>query len=175
MEITMRKVILLMVSAVLLLTGCGASAATQAEDILTGLYDDYCMAEEILYHADLDMEKQLLEEDINIFYALSPKYECETVSQLKALLEKVYTKDKVQQLMETYVGDEDKIFREIDGKLGRIPADAPGTYFELSVEEAEKVNDNEIKVKTLVKDDITYSVEIRLQKEDAGWRISEVL
>lgn len=170
----MRKIFCLLVSVALFLTGCG-NEISQADDVLNGLYDDYCKAEEILFHADLDMEQKLLEDDIYTFYALSPEYECETVSQLEELLGKVYTKEKVKQLLETYVGDEGQIFKEIDGKLGRMPADAPGTYFELPVEETEKVNEEEIKVKAKVEDDTAYSVEIRLQKEDAGWRIAEVL
>lgn len=169
----MRKIFCLLLSMALLLTGCNGSTTAEADNILTELYDDYIKVEEIIFCADLS-DEALLEENGQTYYALSAKYECETVSQLKELLEKVYTQSKVQQLMEVYVIGENKIFKEIDGKLGRIPADAPIADFELPVKAADKVNDNEIVVKTVELNDILSQIEISLQKENAGWRIAEV-
>lgn len=168
----MKKILLLLICLSLFLTGCSNTTITEANNILSALYDDYCKVQEILFWANLDDEK-LLEENGQTFYALSKEYECETVSQLEELLKKVYTEQKVQQLLETYVGNEDKIFREVNGKLGRVYADAPLTNFQLPVEEAHKVNDNEIIVKT-IETNMLYPIEIRLLRENSEWKISEI-
>lgn len=172
-ENVMKKIFLLILSLFFFLTGC-EDLAGEANDILTGLYDDYCKTEEILLCAEIDMKQELLEENGQSYYALSEKYECTSVLQLKDLLEKVYTKDKVQQLMESYVNDESGIFKEIDGKLGRVLADAPVTDFKIPVTRAEKVNENEIVVQTVDKNDASSQIKIRLQKQSSGWRIAEV-
>lgn len=106
-----KLLIISVISVVFLLAGC-ADLTAEADHILTGLYDDYCKAEEILLCADLDDEKKLLEEN--------------------------------------------------------------GQTYELPVVSAVKENADEIIVITMPEDGISSQVEIILQKETSGWRISEI-
>lgn len=146
----------------------------KANGILKKLYSDYCKIEEILLCADVDMDKLLLEENGNQYYAVVDNYDCKTMKQFEELLEKVYTKEKIAEISERYINGEGAVLKSVNGKLARIPADAPITTFGIPIIRAEEVNKNEIEAIAAAGEEGQIEISIVLKREGQIWKIEGV-
>ncbi len=98
-----------------------------------------------------------------------------TLALLQEALDRVYTKEAADKLMEIMTGGEEPLYIERDGKLYRLPADGPVSEYKIPIESAEQLGENEIMVKAAY-DSCTEScvMTIILKQENGTWKISAV-
>ncbi len=156
-----------------------------ANEIIDSLYDDYKTVVDILNFNKTEPVSVVdgVDENGNIVQIDGMNYirmqaDYDTLDEILAAFNKVFTAAKSDELKEAYFGEGKAFMKEVDGVLYIIEADDIHLMFDRPIQSAQKLSEDEILATTTV----TYEVvdveqkpyEILLKKENGEWRIDKL-
>lgn len=156
-----------------------------ANEIIDSLYDDYSTVVDILNFNKtepvnavdgVDENGNLVQIDGMNYIRMQADYD--TLDEILAAFNKVFTAAKCEELKEAYFGEGKAFMKEVDGVLYVIEADNIHHMFERPVQAAQKLSEDEILATTTVTYEVAEVVqepyEIILKKENGEWRIDRL-
>ena len=156
-----------------------------ANEIIDNLYDDYKTVVDILNFNKTEPVSVVdsVDENGNIIQIDGMNYvrmqaDYDTLDEILAAFNKVFTAAKSDELKEAYFGEGKAFMKEVDGVLYIIEADNIHLMFDRPIQSAQKLSEDEILATTTVThevvDVIVKPYEILLKKENGEWKIAKL-
>lgn len=156
-----------------------------ANEIIDNLYDDYKTVVDILDFNKTEPVSVVdgVDENGNIIQIDGMNYvrmqaDYDTLDEILAAFNKVFTAAKSDELKEAYFGEGKAFMKEVDGVLYIIEADNIHLMFDRPIQSAQKLSEDEILATTTVThevvDVIVKPYEILLKKENGEWKIAKL-
>ena len=102
----------------------------------------------------------------------------DTLDEIIAAFNKVFTAAKSDELKEAYFGEGKAFMKEVDGVLYIIEADNIHLMFDRPIQSAQKLSEDEILATTTVTHEVVEVIvkpyEILLKKENGEWKIAKL-
>lgn len=156
-----------------------------ANGIIDNLYDDYKTVVDILNFNKtepvsvvdgVDENGNMIQIDGMNYIRMQADYD--TLDEILAAFNKVFTAAKCDALKEAYFGEGKAFMKEVDGVLYIIEADNIHLMFDRPIQSAQKVSDDEIVATTTVTHEVAEVMvkpyEIVLKRENGEWRIDKL-
>lgn len=156
-----------------------------ANEIIDNLYDDYKTVVDILNFNKtepvsvvdgVDENGNMIQIDGMNYVRMQADYD--TLDEILAAFNKVFTAAKSDELKEAYFGEGKAFMKEVDGVLYIIEADNIHLMFDRPIQSAQKLSEDEILATTTVThevvDVIVKPYEILLKKENGEWKIAKL-
>ncbi len=144
----------------------------RANKILKSMMPDYEKIGSIFYTGFVDLEEDSITIGESEYYLIRGEYK--TLNDLEELLTKVYTSDMANKILLQSTDGDEPIIIEQGGRLYRKDAYDPGFPFEIPVESATKMSNDEWKIEAASANNEDFVVCIILGKENDQWRIREI-
>ena len=144
----------------------------KANGILKNMLPDYEKTVNIFYTGFVDLGEDSITIGESDYYLIEEGYK--TLNDLEELLTKVYTSDMTSKILSQCTDGDEPIIVEQDGKLYRKDAYDPGFPFEIPIESATKLSNNEWKIEAVSAINEDFIVCIIIEKENGQWKISEI-
>ncbi len=159
--------------------------AALANEIIDNLYDDYKTVVDILNFNKaepvsvvdgVDENGNMIQIDGMNYIRMQADYD--TLDEILAAFNKVFTAAKSDELKEAYFGEGKAFMKEVDGVLYIIEADNIHLMFDRPIQSAQKLSEDEILATTTVTHEVAEVMvepyEIVLKKENGEWRIAKL-
>lgn len=156
-----------------------------ANEIIDNLYDDYKTVVDILDFNKtepvnvvdgVDENGNMIQIDGMNYVRMQADYD--TLDEILAAFNKVFTAAKSDDLKEAYFGEGKAFMKEVDGVLYIIEADNIHLMFDRPIQSAQKLSEDEILATTTVTHEVAEVMvrpyEIVLKKENGEWRIDKL-
>lgn len=144
----------------------------KADRILKSMMQDYEKTVSIFYTGFVDLGEDPITIGESEYYLMDGEYE--TLDDLEELLTKVYTSDTANRILLQSTDGDEPIIIEREKKLYRKDAYDSGFSFEIPVESAVKMSNDEWKIEAVSVANEDYLVCIILEKENKQWKIREI-
>lgn len=156
-----------------------------ANEIIDNLYDDYKTVVDILNFNKTEPVSVVdgVDENGNIIQIDGMNYvrmqaDYDTLDEIIAAFNKVFTAAKSDELKEAYFGEGKAFMKEVDGVLYIIEADNIHLMFDRPIQSAQKLSEDEILATTTVTHEVVEVIvkpyEILLKKENGEWKIAKL-
>lgn len=156
-----------------------------ANEIIDNLYDDYKTVVDILNFNKTEPVSVVdgVDENGNIIQIDGMNYvrmqaDYDTLDEILAAFNKVFTAAKSDELKEAYFGEGKAFMKEVDGVLYIIEADNIHLMFDRPIQSAQKLSEDEILATTTVTHEVVEVIvkpyEILLKKENGEWKIAKL-
>ncbi len=156
-----------------------------ANEIIDNLYDDYKTVVDILDFNKtepvsvvdgVDENGNMIQIDGMNYVRMQADYD--TLDEIIAAFNKVFTAAKSDELKEAYFGEGKAFMKEVDGVLYIIEADNIHLMFDRPIQSAQKLSEDEILATTTVTHEVVEVIvkpyEILLKKENGEWKIAKL-
>ncbi len=156
-----------------------------ANEIIDNLYDDYKTVVDILNFNKtepvsvvdgVDENGNMIQIDGMNYVRMQADYD--TLDEIIAAFNKVFTAAKSDELKEAYFGEGKAFMKEVDGVLYIIEADNIHLMFDRPIQSAQKLSEDEILATTTVTHEVVEVIvkpyEILLKKENGEWKIAKL-
>lgn len=156
-----------------------------ANEIIDNLYDDYKTVVDILNFNKtepvsvvdgVDENGNMIQIDGMNYVRMQADYD--TLDEILAAFNKVFTAAKSDELKEAYFGEGKAFMKEVDGVLYIIEADNIHLMFDRPIQSAQKLSEDEILATTTVTHEVVEVIvkpyEILLKKENGEWKIAKL-
>lgn len=156
-----------------------------ANEIIDNLYDDYKTVVDILNFNKtepvsvvdgVDENGNMIQIDGMNYVRMQADYD--TLDEILAAFNKVFTAAKSDDLKEAYFGEGKAFMKEVDGVLYIIEADNIHLMFDRPIQSAQKLSEDEILATTTVTHEVVEVIvkpyEILLKKENGEWKIAKL-
>ena len=156
-----------------------------ANEIIDNLYDDYKTVVDILNFNKtepvsvvdgVDENGNMIQIDGMNYVRMQADYD--TLDEILAAFNKVFTAIKSDELKEAYFGEGKAFMKEVDGVLYIIEADNIHLMFDRPIQSAQKLSEDEILATTTVTHEVVEVIvkpyEILLKKENGEWKIAKL-
>lgn len=156
-----------------------------ANEIIDNLYDDYKTVVDILNFNKtepvsvvdgVDENGNMIQIDGMNYVRMQADYD--TLDEILAAFNKVFTATKSDELKEAYFGEGKAFMKEVDGVLYIIEADNIHLMFDRPIQSAQKLSEDEILATTTVTHEVVEVIvkpyEILLKKENGEWKIAKL-
>lgn len=144
----------------------------KANRILESMMLDYERIENLFYTGFIDLGEGDVFIGESEYYLIQDEYE--TLNDLEELLDRVYTNDMARKILSRSTEGDAPIIIEREGRLYRKDAYEPGFPFEMPIEAATKINNDEIRVEAASANNENFIICINLIKKGGQWKIKEI-
>ncbi len=144
----------------------------KANRILKSMMQDYEKTVSIFYTGFVDLGEDAITIGGSEYYLIEGEYK--TLDDLEELLTKVYTSDTANRILLQSTDGNEPIIIEQEGRLYRKDAYDSGFSFEIPVESAIKMNNDELKIEAVSATNEDFVICIILEKENRQWKIREI-